>query len=166
MVAYDSPASGRRAKEVLHRLMAELDDDLTFDVRLWRFDLLDVAQAYQDAHADATVAELFVVAFAGNSSPKEGLERLVQNWTEEHRMGDAALVVMPVDLETDGDLMHFLRQAAERNGVRFLFSGDGRISLADTIDLPRLDQPKRHSPVAVAAGVDVLQGGRRFGINE
>ena len=45
MVAYDSPASGRRAKEVLHRLMAELDDDLTFDVRLWRFDLLDVARA-------------------------------------------------------------------------------------------------------------------------
>ena len=124
MVCYDTPNAGRHAKEMLDRLQVHFGNEIVFDVRLWRYDLIESPEAYEQARRDAAGASLFAAAYAGSGSPQVGFKRLVANWASEHGTAGAALVALPAGPQINRSLVRTLRLAAEQHGVRFLFSGD------------------------------------------
>jgi hypothetical protein len=147
LACYDTPSAGRHVKELLDRLIAHYGAAVTFDVRLWRFDLLEEAEPYRQARADAQAAALFVVAYAGNRQAGPGFLQLVEAWSAGRGDSEVALVALKAGDEENGGLVRVLCDAAGRIGVTFFFSGDGDLSTQELAGLSRLDerQARRHS---------------------
>ena len=80
LILYDVDTSGNSAMALYQRLMKRLDEGYFFELKLWRFDLLDFAETAQLASRDLARADMVIVAW---NRPMTGLslhDAWIQRW--------------------------------------------------------------------------------------
>jgi hypothetical protein len=145
LVCYDVPAAGRHFRKVLDGLINHFGDEIVFDVRLWRWDLLGASELSSEATADAMAATLLAIAYSGYSPPAEGFNRFIEQWAEEHASTDAMIVTMQAGAESNPVLEQNLRRLAGRHKVGFLLSARDDRSPEEDFQATR----SSHSPLEV-----------------
>lgn len=127
LVLYDEPDAGRRAKAWYDHLVAGFGEELRIEVKLWRFDLLNLPESREQMRTDAD-ARLLVVAVKARTSLPDGFTEWLETWAKHRTHEDTALAVLPVeraaDRSTPSQIVGVLRRAAERRGLTFLCSVD------------------------------------------
>jgi hypothetical protein len=131
VMAYEDVAVAKIAKEKWDYLAHTLKDGFDFDLRLWKFDILQIPELRDAAVNDATQAQLVFVATrgAGNlpSQVKEWIEEwLVLNGRAPHT---TRLLSAVFDPSSNGpgaspfSQFAYLQQAARRGSMDFIASG-------------------------------------------
>jgi len=117
---YDTPESGRNIKVLLDRLNQQFGEELEFELRLWRGDLLDVPEAYRRARDDAAASELLAIGCSEDEPIRDGVEDLVAGWSAGHDKMEQALVALLLSNAAKGDVLDELHQLANRHGLNFI----------------------------------------------
>jgi len=134
LILYDERKSGFRAKEVFDRLTGRSDGHLRFDLALYRFDLLARRSAAAEALAEASRADLLVVALRHQQPLPRTVGAWLETWAGSHARGHQALVGLPdrgpVNPSRQTPAVAALRACAARHGVTFLCPWDVDTALA------------------------------------
>jgi len=131
VIAYENVSVAKIAKEKWDYLVHTLKDGVDFELRLWKFDILQIPEWRDAAINDATQAQLVFVATRGAGDlPPE-----VKEWIEEWLVlkGRAAhttrLLSAVFDPSSNGpgaspfSQFAYLQQAARRGSMDFIASG-------------------------------------------
>lgn len=125
-VAYDQAEIARRIKIIFDRAHAEIDEELIFDLRLWRLDILKLAGCWAQALRDLADADLFTMGF---NSPDESmaspeLTSLVKKWFSDGCERQSVLLASPDGVNEHNGFDEVLDQLTQRCGLDFSPSGD------------------------------------------
>jgi hypothetical protein len=125
LVAYDSPASGSRAMDVIHRLVAGLGSEFLFNLRLWRTNRPNVRDKANRAGAgEDGETDLVVVACTIPGTLSKHLVGWLVDWAGRRAGRDTALAVLPFGAAVHGPaarpVIEPLRSLANLNGLDFL----------------------------------------------
>ena len=93
-VAYGDLAAGENAVHALAGMFPELADDPEFRPRLWRFDVLEDARGFSTALADASEADILVIATSSAAPLKPSVENWLRSWIEQKRGTEAAVAAV------------------------------------------------------------------------
>ena len=120
VIAYDSADAARRALGLVERL-ARTVEGARLDRRLWRFDVLALPAAREDALRDACGADLVVVSADRRDELPTPLRAWLDEWTSRRSPGDSALIAL---LRSDRSASRSraaasLATAAARAGIDF-----------------------------------------------
>ena len=131
VMAYENVAVAKIAKEKWDYLVYTLKDGFDFELRLWKFDILQIPEWRDAAINDATQAQLVFVATRGAG----GLPPVVKEWIEEWlvlkgRVPHTTRLLSAVfDPSSNGpgasplSQFAYLQQAARKGSMDFIASG-------------------------------------------
>jgi hypothetical protein len=94
VIVYDEIRAGLRAKELCDRVALELAGDVELRVSLWRTDVLGDLREAESALAEATAADLIVLAFRGGSFLSRQVRQWLDRWAADKHVPEPALVVI------------------------------------------------------------------------
>jgi hypothetical protein len=126
LLTYDSDDAGDRAMELLEYLVATLGKEFLFFAKLWRIDLMQLAQHREQARTDAAATDLMVVAHGVRGRLPPHFAEWLEGWAK-HRSGDDVVVLaaLPVGPAAQGiaaaAVTGMPRRLAERHGLTFLY---------------------------------------------
>ena len=123
VVVYDDVPAGQHAIRVLANVFHKPEDRLQLLPRFWRFDFLEETDWFALALADASDADIIVIATSSN----DGLTISVEDWITTclpRKRGSSAAVVALLGPEQDIDgqdspRLQFLEGAARKAGLDF-----------------------------------------------
>ncbi len=156
VVVYDDVSAGQHAIRVLANVFPEPEDRLQLLPRFWRFDFLEDTDWFALALADATDADIIVIATSSN----HGLNISVEDWIRSclpRKRGSSAAVVALLGPEQgmdgqDSPRLQFLEAAARNAGLDFFapkfrrrhqFLDDDQIASINQ----KSDTPKRNAHI-------------------
>jgi len=145
VVVYDDVPAGQHAIRVLANLFHKPEDRLQLLPRFWRFDFLEDTDRFALALADATDADIIVIA----TSSSHGLNISVEDWIKScllRKRGSSAAVVALLGPEQgmdgqDSPRFQFLQGAARKAGLDF-FAPESRCQhqVLDDDQVTRINQ--------------------------
>lgn len=123
VVVYDDIPAGQHAVRALANVFPEPEDRLQLLPRFWRFDFLEDTGWFALALADATDADIIVIATSSN----HGLSISVEDWIKScllRKRGSSAAVVALLGPEQnmdgqDSPRLQFLQGAVQKAGLDF-----------------------------------------------
>ncbi|MHB8520909.1 MAG: hypothetical protein ACYDH9_09130 [Limisphaerales bacterium] len=123
VVAYEDFATGIRAKKAFDGVLRELGSDLTFNCKLWKFDILRIPQLKEMAADDAAEADMVLIAAHSGSELPAGVKKWIDLWVTRRRPGPRALVSLldPEEGSPSGRnlVCNYLHQVSERGHMDF-----------------------------------------------
>lgn len=127
VVAYDDIHAARRAKEICDRVRQRIGGPIAFEIHLWRFDVLRMAELRDTAAKDATQAHLIIVATAGEGNLPGQLENWVEIWLSERLVRDGALILLLEPAQFLSSIREtpeyeYLKRIAQRARMQFFAS--------------------------------------------
>lgn len=151
LITYECFASGLQAVQIYHRLSRNLEEEFAFAVDFWRFEVLGIPSLREAAAAQATEADLIMIAIDGRYALPADFQLWIESWIDSKVGQDTALVLLS---KLAGDAMarpasirQHLRQMASRGSMSFI--SDSQTALAPrTIGLahpPRI-RTQREAP--------------------
>src|SRR5580658_10031942 len=96
LLAYDSAPTCGAILGMFDRISTRLRDKKIFNVRAFKFGLLERMDPFKWTAAKAGAAELVMVAFGEAGPPGASLLRWLENWAEQHEGQDSALGFLPL----------------------------------------------------------------------
>jgi hypothetical protein len=123
VVVYDDVSAGQHAVRVLANVFREPEDRLQLLPRFWRFDFLEDADCFARALADATDADIIVIATNSNHGLTISVEDWIKSCLQRKLESSAAVVALlgpdPDMDEQDSPRLQFLEGAARKAGLDF-----------------------------------------------
>jgi hypothetical protein len=122
IIAYETFATGLRAKEVTERLNSQLKPEFEVKCDVWKFELLGHAQLRALAASEAVDADLIILSCHAGGDLAPNVSKWVEAWLPRKRENPAALVVLidqDREFEEPSPLLSYLRDAASRGGLDF-----------------------------------------------
>ncbi len=134
MVAYDNFDSGIRAKEILDRLARALGSQLTMNITMWKFDMLELDKLQDMAASDAAEADIIIISTNGAGELSPGVQQWVELWLSRKQRESSAFVSLN-EPDPDGTaespaVGEYLQNIASRGNVTF-FSQRGNLPVPD-----------------------------------
>jgi hypothetical protein len=131
LLAYDTTRTCRAILEMLHRISTQLRDQKLFDVKAFKFGLLEQMDPLKWTAADPQEAELAVVAFGETGAPGADFLRWLEHWAARHEGQNAALGLLPMGVFTGQSVRHLvrsLRKIAARHGLGFIYNPEAGLN--------------------------------------
>ncbi|MEW6305958.1 MAG: hypothetical protein AB1705_20985 [Verrucomicrobiota bacterium] len=94
VLAYADMETAKRGKQVHDRLVAELGNECTFILRLWKFDVLRDAKLRAQAAKEAADANMLIISTHGGRDLPRAVKSWVRTSLKEKRESPAALVAL------------------------------------------------------------------------
>jgi len=132
LLAYDTAGTCGAFLKMLDRISTRLRDKKLFNVKAFKFGLLEQIDPRKWAAASADETELAVVAFGEVGAPGADLLRWVENWAARHEGMNAALGLLPMGAlpgKSVRRVVRALRDIATRHGLGFIYDAEGRFNL-------------------------------------
>src|SRR5262245_18091080 len=79
-IIYEDFATGLRAKEWLDRLCSQVGQEMEFELKLWRFDLLPAPSFQEDAASDAAAADMIILSGHRNDDLPASVRAWMNRW--------------------------------------------------------------------------------------
>src|SRR5258705_6226153 len=147
VIVYDHLETAKRAEEIYERLAERLGHNFEFELRLWRFDVLDDEGFRAEAARDTADADIVIVATYTDAELPPG----VQNWLEsslQHRTAGAALVAL---LQHSGaPVTPYLQDVARRSGMDFFAQAPSEPRLPKVLHAPAFPRSRNGHPRSLA----------------
>jgi len=168
VIAYETFASGMRAKGVSERLAAQLETEFDINSDVWKFDMLRHSRLREQAATDAAEADMIIISVGRAPELPTHVSDWVESWLPRKKGGQAALVaLLDQHQEADGDLpplATYLQEMAEKGSMDFFCkAGDWREQLFENIIEDKPHPNRRSSKFEEALHRDSWRG---WGINE
>lgn len=126
VIIYDDFDSATRATTLLERVALRADENMKWDIKPWRLDVLKQPTLAALTVAVAAHADLVVLALARIESTPTELLNWLKDWAAHRHIEDAALLPLPVgDTEIPPEPLHELKAFAEEHSLVFLGQHDG-----------------------------------------
>ena len=132
LLAYDSVQTCGAILGMFDRISTRLCDKKIFNVRAFKFGLLERMDPLKWPAARAGAAELMMVAFGEEGAPGAGLLRWLENWAENQEGQDSALGFLPMNTNADAPVhrvVRALRKIAARHDLRFIYGAEAGLGL-------------------------------------
>ena len=131
VMAYENVSVAKIAKEKWDYLVHTLKDGFDFELRLWKFDILQVPEWRDAAINDATQAQLVFVATCGAGDLPPEVKEWIEEWLVlKGRVAHTTRLLSAVfDPSSNGpgaspfSQFAYLQQAARRGSMDFIASG-------------------------------------------
>jgi len=125
-MAYDRVEAARRIKLIFDHAHEESGKLLIFDLRLWRLDILQYAECWDQALADLVEADLFIMSFNRESASIFSMEltSLVEKWFSRGGKSSSVLLVSPDGAYDHREFVAVLQELGQRCDLDFCFSCD------------------------------------------
>ena len=136
LLAYDSTPTCGAILRMFDRISTRLRDKKIFNVRAFKFGLLERMDPFKWPATRAGAAELVMVAFGEEGAPGAGLLRWLENWAKQHEGQDSALGFLPLGANAGKSVrrvVRALKKIAARHGLRFIYGAEAGF------DLPQAD---------------------------
>jgi len=170
VVTYDNFDSGMRAKGILDRLARALGSQLTLNITMWKFDVLEFDKLQDMAANDAAEADIIIISTSGAGELCPGVQRWVELWLSRKQRESSAFVSLN-EADPDGTaespaVGEYLQNVASRGNLSF-FSQRGNLPVPDFQSTVKAIY--REAEQISSAGSAILQRSSRlggWGINE
>src|SRR6266702_5644572 len=134
VVAYNNFDSGIRAKEILDRLARALGSQLTMNISMWKFDVLELDKLQDLAANDAVEADIIIISTSGAGELSPGVQQWVERWLCRKQPESSAFVSLN-EADPDGTaespaVSEYLQTIANRGNLSF-FSQRGNLPVPD-----------------------------------
>lgn len=125
-LAYDRVETARRMKLIFDHACEEAGDQLMFDLRLWRLDILQFKECWDHALVDLADADLFSMSFNRESASMSSMEltALVEEWFNYEGKSKSILLVSPDGVDGHSECATVLQDLGQRCGLGFSSSSD------------------------------------------
>tara|TARA_B110000093_G_scaffold53749_1_gene57756 strand:+ start:1478 stop:2026 length:549 start_codon:yes stop_codon:yes gene_type:complete len=125
-LAYDSVENARRMKLIFDHACKEESGQLMFDLRLWRLDILQCTECWDQALADLADADLFSMSFNRESASMFSMELtcLVEEWFNREGKNNSVLLVSPDGACGHSEFVAVLQDLGQRCDLDFSSSSD------------------------------------------
>jgi len=178
IIAYDDTTAAQRAVRLVSSLERNHGEGLKFELKCWRFDILEDHAWREFATADAIKADLLILSASGKCELPEAVQSWVTTCLREKR-GDTAGVValFGTDLEmdnSDSTRIQFLKKITRQFGLDFFAPMPApQATVADFHHETEKGEEALHPTrgfaerhLTVLAGADGGGSYRHWGINE
>ncbi len=127
VVAYEDVVAAKRAKEICDRLRCFIGDGITFEMHLWRFDVLRTPDLRDVAVNDAVQARLILIASRGRGDLPAETKAWIEFWVTQRRARPGAIVLFVEPIEDLAKLQAipqygYLEEVAGRARMKFFAS--------------------------------------------
>jgi len=134
VVTYDNFDSGIRAKEILDRLARALGSQLTMNISMWKFDVLELDKLQDMAANDAAEADIIIISTSGVGELCPGVQQWIERWLSRKQPESSAFVSLN-EADPDGTaespaVGEYLQNVASRGNLSF-FSQRGNLPVPD-----------------------------------
>ena len=125
-LAYDRVETARRIKLIFDHAHEDSGGLLIFDLRLWRLDILQYAECWDQALADLADADLFSMSFNRESASMFSMELtcLVEEWFNREGKNNSVLLVSPDGACGHSEFVAVLQDLGQRCDLEFSSSSD------------------------------------------
>tara|TARA_B110000285_G_scaffold51990_2_gene59172 strand:- start:4871 stop:5395 length:525 start_codon:yes stop_codon:yes gene_type:complete len=125
-LAYDRVETARRIKLIFDHAHEDSGGLLIFDLRLWRLDILQYAECWDQALADLADADLFSMSFNSESASMFSMELtcLVEKWFSRGGNSNSVLLVSPDGAYDHSEFVAVLQDLGQRCDFNFSHSSD------------------------------------------
>jgi hypothetical protein len=181
LILYDTVHAGTSAMTTYQRLTQELGDEYSFNLKLWRCDMLDFPSQVHWATKEAAEADMVIVAWDNSPVALDVLKGWAWQWpdttTNSPRRALVALYTgAGIEKDTDGfdSCIGAFHALAERTGMDLITQNDELANGPHTQSAANLEPVvasllvetsiQAHETVLAASATD--QGVRHWGINE
>jgi hypothetical protein len=121
VMVYDDFNFAAHAAAMLEWVAGQADQNLKWDVKPWRLDLLRQLSLTELAEAEAADADLVVLALTEPQSPSDDLLNWLEHWAARREIEDAAVMLLyPVRDAAPAPLAERLQQFAGARGLTFM----------------------------------------------
>src|SRR5258706_12231745 len=123
LTVYETLDAALRVKEMSDRLAADLQPSCKLHCDFWKFDVLTHPSFRGKALAEASAADMIIIAANGDDALLETVKAWFEGWLRKKRPGRAALVALLDGKKTDADerprLCAYLQEVATRGRMDF-----------------------------------------------
>ena len=134
VMLFEDFATGVRAKATTDRVIENLEAHFPFEIKFWRFDLLELLQFCEIATTQAADADMVIVSAHGGPQVPDCIKNWLQLWLNR-RLGGACALVELLDTHGDGSgswpIHSFLQIVARKANLDFFSHSVG----------PRVEEP-------------------------
>jgi hypothetical protein len=164
VVAYDNFDSGIRAKEIVDRLARALGFQLTMNITMWKFDMLELDKLQDMAASDAAEADIIIISTSGAGELSLGVQQWVELWLSR-KQGESSALVSLNEADPDGTaespaVGEYLQNIASRGNASF-FSQRGNLPAPDFQSTVKAIY--REAEQILSASAAILQRSSRLG---
>jgi len=100
VMVFEDFATGVRAKATMDRVLETLEAHFPFEIKFWRFDLLELEQFRELAATEAADADMVIVSAHGGPQIPDGFKSWLELWLNRHLSRECALVEL---LDSQGE---------------------------------------------------------------
>jgi hypothetical protein len=140
-VFYDNPVAARRGMNIFRLLDQALGEQIEFDCNMWRFDLLELAQAREVARAACAAADMIIVSTQSDDELPASVQSWLRSCLDQKRGATAAVVAFDRERSPyalPGPRLQWLQQAAQEAGLQF-FTPSIPLEVFADADLPKIE---------------------------
>jgi len=123
LIAYDHATAGLRAMRIFAKLAEDQRGECSFQVRVWRLDLLDDPVWGKAAKSDAMNSDMLVISIESEADLPEGVRGWLTACLSQKSGGSGAVIALfgPEEDEDDPNSprLKFVKNAAEKAGLHF-----------------------------------------------
>ena len=101
VMLFEDFATGVRAKSTMDRVIENLESHFPFEIKFWRFDLLELLHFREMAATEVADADMVIVSAHGGPQIPDGVKNWLQLWLNRRLGGECALVEL-LDNQCDG----------------------------------------------------------------
>lgn len=92
VMLFEDFATGVCAKSTMDRVIENLESHFPFEIKFWRFDLLELLHFREMAATEAADADMVIVSAHGGPQIPDGVKNWLQLWLNRRLGGECALV--------------------------------------------------------------------------
>ena len=120
-LVYDEVDTARRIKLIFDHAHEESGELLIFDLRLWRLDILQFTECWDQALADLADADLFSMSFNSESASMFSMELicLIEEWFNRGGKSNSILIVSPDGAYDHSEFVAVLQNLGQRCDLDF-----------------------------------------------
>lgn len=123
VLVYEDFPAGIRATQMVDRLLHDLDPQFAYDSKIWKFDILQIAQLRELAVQDAADADLIIIAAHGTTELPAAVKCWINLWLARAGRSRRALVSLlnsrAEPSPSAGSIRSYLREIAQKGQMDF-----------------------------------------------
>jgi hypothetical protein len=122
-IIYEDFVTGMRAKEWLDRLGRQVNQEVEFEMELWRFDLLPEPSFREDAATNAASADMIILSAHRSDDLPASVRAWMNRWLSLKDDHSTAFVLLLDETGSSGNspLLADLRSVAQKAGLALFF---------------------------------------------
>jgi hypothetical protein len=165
-IIYEDFATGIRAKEWLDRLRRQMDQDIEFEVELWRFDLLPASSFREDAATDAAAADMIILSAHRSDDLPASVRAWMNRWLSLKDDRSTAFVLLLDESGRNSPLLADLQSVAQKAGLALFYQFCGTRRFDAGLNIDRLTERAERSSVVLEEILRQSHLPVRWGIND